>query len=383
MWTAFMLAAVWAGLALSGCLVEEQAHIAPDYKEEDMRAYLEHRPAGMGADAEGFVEGETGGGSWTQADLDFIYHQTGLGAAAARKIEGKKDRLLRLLEFQRNFFENPRVSCVRDSRICRREQTVDERGAVIKAWKPAELEDGDIIITKASHIFGWRNGHAALVIDAKKGKTLEAVVIGENSAVKNIRKWRKYPDVLILRVASADPETRRKAARWAEANLLNIPYRVTTGLFGSKGKVAPPGGKSSATPPEGKWQALSSSGERQAMPPEERWQALSSSGERQAMPAGGERQATPSEGKWQAFSSSGERQAMPTAEAAAAAEPDPLTVQTVSGTQCAHLIWLAYAQFGYDLDSDGGWIVTPKDLANSPLLEVVQVYGMDPDRPWP
>lgn len=47
-----------------------------------------------------------------------------------------------------------------------------------------------------------------------------------------------------------------------------------------------------------------------------------------------------------------------------------------SGTHCAHLVWCAYKQFGYDLDSDGGLLVTPRDLYESPLLEVVQVYGM-------
>ena len=32
-------------------------------------------------------------------------------------------------------------------------------------------------------------------------------------------------------------------------------------------------------------------------------------------------------------------------------------------------------QYGIDLDSDGGIIVTPTDIANSPYLEVVQSYG--------
>ena len=45
-------------------------------------------------------------------------------------------------------------------------------------------------------------------------------------------------------------------------------------------------------------------------------------------------------------------------------------------------MWQAYFNFGYDLDSNGGAIVVPKDIATSPLLEVVQVYGFDPDRLW-
>lgn len=52
------------------------------------------------------------------------------------------------------------------------------------------------------------------------------------------------------------------------------------------------------------------------------------------------------------------------------------------GTHCSHLVWYSFMVYGYDLDSDGGKIVTPKDLANSDLLEVVQVYGFDPRELW-
>ncbi len=52
---------------------------------------------------------------------------------------------------------------------------------------------------------------------------------------------------------------------------------------------------------------------------------------------------------------------------------DELAIPT--GTHCAHLVWYAYGQFGIDLDSDGGFIVTPEDIRNSPYLEVVQSYG--------
>lgn len=50
--------------------------------------------------------------------------------------------------------------------------------------------------------------------------------------------------------------------------------------------------------------------------------------------------------------------------------------EALAGTQCAHLVWYAYRHFGYDLDSDGGLLVTPRDLYESPLLEVVQIYGL-------
>ena len=50
-----------------------------------------------------------------------------------------------------------------------------------------------------------------------------------------------------------------------------------------------------------------------------------------------------------------------------------------ASTQCAHLVWAVYRHFGYDLDSDGGAVVTPGDIFRSDLLEAVQVYGLDPE----
>ncbi len=50
-------------------------------------------------------------------------------------------------------------------------------------------------------------------------------------------------------------------------------------------------------------------------------------------------------------------------------------VPALKGTQCAHLVWYAYKQVGIDLDSDGGLLVTPADIQNSPYLEVVQKFG--------
>ncbi|MCH5148308.1 MAG: hypothetical protein J1G05_02955 [Clostridiales bacterium] len=54
----------------------------------------------------------------------------------------------------------------------------------------------------------------------------------------------------------------------------------------------------------------------------------------------------------------------------------------ITTTQCAHLVWYAYNQFGIDIDGNGGGLVTPQDFANSPKMEVVQVFGFKPDKLW-
>lgn len=51
-------------------------------------------------------------------------------------------------------------------------------------------------------------------------------------------------------------------------------------------------------------------------------------------------------------------------------------------TQCALLIWQAFYHFGYDLNALNERFITPKSLASSPLLEVLQNYGFDPKKAW-
>jgi uncharacterized protein YycO len=53
-------------------------------------------------------------------------------------------------------------------------------------------------------------------------------------------------------------------------------------------------------------------------------------------------------------------------------------VPDIRETQCSHLVWFAYYELGLDIDSDGGWLVTPRDIAGSPYFDVIQIYGMDP-----
>ena len=52
-------------------------------------------------------------------------------------------------------------------------------------------------------------------------------------------------------------------------------------------------------------------------------------------------------------------------------------VVTPAGTQCAHHVWYAYNIHGYNLDSDKGMIVTPKDISLSDKLMVIQSYGVE------
>lgn len=212
----------------------------------------------------------------TAEDYDVIFAQTGLGRAAVEDMP-----TLSLLEEYAEAYHAPvEFVCMRNSPVSCEEYVAEPR---VKLVKP---EKGDILLTSSSHVFSWRNGHAAIVI-GDGTQTLEAVVIGSLSSVQSIEKWRHYPNILVLRLKDVSAEERAAIADAAAENLEGIPYNVFSGVFTKKYK--------------------------------------------------------------------------------------PLT--EISGTQCAHLVWSAYARFGYDIDSDGGLIVTPRDITDSELLEVVQSYG--------
>lgn len=269
--------------------VEGKGRFAPNYPQVEIEAYLK-KP------------------KLTEADYNLLFRQTGLSQTAidTLKREGRTDEILAA---QERFFREVDVECERNFLVFREVLKAEE--APGKRMRVADeviraipvLENGDILITFSSHFLGWRNGHAALVVDAENGLTLEALTLGRDSAILSVRGWLDRPSFAVLRLTAVPKEDRAVIADYAERNLKQLPYRLTAGVWDS-----------------------------------EVWRNIT-----------GGRDDTMPKGK---------------------------VDEAITGTHCAHLIWYAYNHFGYDLDSDGGILVTPKDLFDSPLLEVVQVYGM-------
>lgn len=215
----------------------------------------------------------------TAEDYAFIYGQTGLGEAAVRSLED----LGQLFDYQESYFTAADYRCTPNSPISSEERL--RSGRVLLA----PLEEGDVLVTNASHVLSWRNGHAAIVTDAERGVTLEAVVIGKNTKPQNLAKWAEYPNFAVLRLKGADKEQRAAIARTAEENLNDIPYNALIGLYPAKYR----------------------------------------------------------------------------------------DVSVYGGTQCAHLVWLAYAAHGCDIDANHGLLVTPEDIFRCGLFEIVQTYGLE------
>ncbi len=51
-------------------------------------------------------------------------------------------------------------------------------------------------------------------------------------------------------------------------------------------------------------------------------------------------------------------------------------------THCAHLVWYAFYNCGYDIDKNGGRIVSVTDISECDKFEVIQIYGLNPDLYW-
>lgn len=242
------------------------------------------------ADIRGVIDKE----SWGEEDYRLLYRQTGLAAPAldALASQGRREELFLL---QEEYFKEVRISCRPNTILSREEYLVDEDGNPAKGMSIPCVEDGDILITFCSHAFGWRNGHAAIVVDGENRLVLEAQVLGSPSVIVSLDRWERYPSFLVLRLKDADQEERARIAAYAKERLTGIPYHLTAGM--------------------------------------------------------------------------GERLLGAGIRACAAGEQAP------AGTQCAHLVWYAYAHFGYDLDSNGGLVVTPANIAQSDQLIIVQSYG--------
>jgi uncharacterized protein YycO len=230
----------------------------------------------------------------SEEDYTTIFLQTGLGKSAVDYLleqgsTGKNE----IIDYQTAFFAKRKVHCFPFiGYFTCEDKSVDEDGNVIDGPAPVDLQDGDIILTLSTHSFGWRHGHAGLVVDTSGfGETLECAELGTVSSVSDASKWRQYSTYAIVRIKGITPETQKAVVDFSNAFLIGVPYHLSAGLVGKKA------------------QDLSS-------------ESL--------------------------------------------------------GMQCSYLVWYAWNAMGYDLDSDGGKLVTTDDILNSKLVEVVQIYGIDP-----
>lgn len=222
----------------------------------------------------------------TDEDYEVLYRQTGLTKIGIdRALDNGEEGKKLIKQIQTDLFEPHEVS---NDQVAPYACTDRIENNVANVY----LEEGDIIVTSATHISFVRIGHAGMVTDGKYARVLQANAYGTYSRIGDVRDFTDRVNFIVLRPNpdKIDSATVQKVVNYAKTDLLGIPYEGLTGLVTNKNKIAK--------------------------------------------------------------------------------------------TQCAHIVWWAYKQFGIDLDSNGGCMVLPYDLAHSEYLQPVQVFGFDLDELW-
>lgn len=220
-----------------------------------------------------------------ETDYETVFLQTGLGKSVVDKLK-EAGQFKKITEAQEIFFTEPNVECNQMLGLFTMEDRLDDSDST----PFYDLRLGDILLTFSTHSLGWRHGHAALVTG--KNVVLECESIGTLSSESGIYYWKNYSNYVVLRPKGITPELGEKVVDYSLEELIGLPYKLTSGIFGSK-------------------------------------------------------------------------------------EID--LESRNAGFYCTNLIWYAWKHFGIDLDSDGGKIVTSTDLLNSDKLEVIQIYGLNPE----
>lgn len=167
----------------------------------------------------------------TDEDYEMIFSQTGLGRPAVDRLiwDGNEE----LIEDYRNYYTKDKdFDCERAGIFAHHEVITDSEGNKISNPPFADIQDGDIILTLSIHSLGWRHGHVAIVTDAGKAQTVQAVMMGKESNFGSLAEWTGFPLVAVLRAKNTDSETRAKIADYAAENLIGIEYSLFSDIFG-------------------------------------------------------------------------------------------------------------------------------------------------------
>ncbi len=117
--------------------------------------------------------------------------------------------------------------------VIKEEYKEDRSGRILFQTEFKDIQNGDILVTDSTYCFCFRHGHAALVVDAERGITLEAFGIGTDSEYSRIREWRRYPHVVVLRLKASEQE-RNQVAQYAREHLVGVPYMLSPGMIDDK-----------------------------------------------------------------------------------------------------------------------------------------------------
>lgn len=166
-----------------------------------------------------------------QDNLHILSQQTGVNMKILKNLlnQGKQEQILAL---QETYFAPIQIESVKTTPLTICEFIVDENGDRAKGMQLADIQDGDILITKNSRFLGWRNGHAGFVVDAEKGLVLEAVMLGTDTTLCRLDAWERYPSYLVLRLKEEWYEEDKivQMVTYAKEYMVDVPYHLFAGI---------------------------------------------------------------------------------------------------------------------------------------------------------
>ena len=254
------IAALLISVMIADVIVcKTSAHTIPHYAKEDISAIADKSD------------------DWTEEEVATLYYQTGLGKSALEAMKLKEvyengkfvPLSQRLKPFQDALFYEGEMEHELVADVSKRDLMKNFRAPIAPV-----LEPGDVFVNASTHTLGFRNGHAALVLDSY-GTVLESLEFGLKSAESaNGHLWfAESSNFMLLRLKGVDKEARAKIAKDAVQNLRGVRYSLAVGIFSKKDQGI-----------------------------------------------------------------------------------------NLKSTHCSHLVWQAYKNAGYDIDYNGGMVVTPQDI---------------------
>ncbi len=222
-------------------------------------------------------------------DYAILYQQTGIARPIIDELRPSPDFFDKMAAFQAHYQASVSLADESLTPVTKQEYFINSQKESVPGFEIAPYQNGYIFLTKSTFTFNWRHGHAGIVIDAKRGKTLEALSPGTISMEQDANKWRYYPTFKMLRLKDTPQMQLDEIARYASTHLRDLPYNI----FADKNQG-----------------------------------------------------------------------------------------NTPVDTHCSLLVWQAFKPFGYDLDKNRELLVSPQDIAGSPLLETLQIFGFHPNKEW-
>ncbi len=164
--------------------------------------------------------------AWDATDYALIYEQTGLAAPIVEELKKQPHFAERLLHFQQNFLKKVTLGTRPLNLLTREDYLPSLEGTAWPHFDIAPYQNGDIFLTKSTYTLGWRHGHGGIVVDKKRGKTLEAFSPGTVSSENDASRWHYYPTFKLLRVKGISQAEQQLVVDYALGHLNGLPYKI-------------------------------------------------------------------------------------------------------------------------------------------------------------